>query len=129
MPTTEMPADENQDLCLRCAQFTCRLTHWLPGGNYTDGAYECQLCNQPGQAAAGVWHCLQCNWDAHVACYSRRKEAMDFADKVPQQLPQTAIDTDCPKPSLAWDPLALTGPHMAIGAGAGVRSVGEIALD
>ncbi len=44
------------------------------------------------------------------------------------QVPMT-VEADCPKPSLAWDPLALTGPHMAIGAGAGVRSVGEVALD
>lgn len=39
------------------------------------------------------------------------------------------VNTDCAKPSLAWDPLALSGPHAAIGAGAAARGVGEVALD
>lgn len=117
--------EDNQDLCMNCAEFSCRLSHWLPG-NFQQGAYDCQLCNQGGVANAGVWHCPKCSFAAHVSCYSRRKEAMELTL---QQAPQPLQEADCPKPSLAWDPLSLTGPHMAIGAGAGVRSIGEVALD
>lgn len=125
MQTAEQGVDDNQDLCLRCGQFTCRLTRWIPTTN-PEGAFECMLCTKPGLANAGVWHCTNCNWDAHISCYNKKKEA-EMADNIPVLTPST--DADCPKPSLAWDPLALTGPHMAIGAGAGLRSVGEVALD
>lgn len=118
-------ADENQDMCLRCGHISCKLMHWLPG-DYPDGQFTCLLCTQGGVANGGVYHCVDCNWDAHVSCYSRKKEEA-FAERPPVPVP--AADADCPKPSLAWDPLALTGPHMAIGAGAGLRNIGEVALD
>jgi len=124
----EQQGDDYQE-CMRCGQFSCKLVN-VPARNGAEGAFDCALCLKPGQAAAGVWHCFQCNADSHVACYSRKKEAMELADKAPHDiLSHSLTEADCPKPSLAWDPLVLTGPHMAIGAGAGVRGVGEVALD
>lgn len=127
-PQEGQQVDENQDICLKCGNFSCRLMHWLMPNSYPDGVFTCALCNNSGTAQAGVWHCFECNQDAHVSCYSRKKEALELAEKM-QNIPLPVAEADCPKPSLAWDPLSLTGPHKAIGAGAGVRSVGEVALD
>jgi len=121
----ETNAGDEQDICLRCTSTNCRLSHWLPG-TYPEGQYTCQLCKNSGIAGAGVWHCADCSWDAHVSCFANKKDE-SFATRVP--VPTPTVDADCPKPSLAWDPLSLSGPHMAIGAGAGMRNIGEVALD
>mmetsp|Transcript_51102 Transcript_51102/g.83955 ORF Transcript_51102/g.83955 Transcript_51102/m.83955 type:complete len:130 (+) Transcript_51102:37-426(+) len=67
---------------------------------------------------------------------ARRKEmqegrAAPKEDDYPALPPQDSniLTPDQPKPSFAWDPLDLSGPHHAIGAGAHVRNFGEVPLD
>jgi|UniRef100_A0A7S4GJV3 ribosomal protein L37AE/L43A len=111
---------DKKDTCPNCNGKNLRMMHWLPG-NYVEGQYICQLCTKPGVASSGVWHCLDCTWNAHISCFLTNK---NWARQT-----QAAVVADCPKPSLAWDPLSLTGPHMALGAAASQRCFGEVALD
>jgi hypothetical protein len=67
---------------------------------------------------------------------ARRKEMQEGKaaakdDDLPPLPPQDAniLTSDQPKPSFVWDPLDLSGPHMAIGAGAHARAFGEVPLD
>uniref|UniRef100_A0A7S1NQP2 Uncharacterized protein n=1 Tax=Eutreptiella gymnastica TaxID=73025 RepID=A0A7S1NQP2_9EUGL len=110
------------DKCLECDANNCRLLHYLPT-TFEDGCFDCKLCLTSGQATMGVWYCLDCQFTSHVSCFAYKKESLT---RVPVP---SHVHSDHPKPSLAWDPLALSGPHTAIGAGAGTRTMGEVALD
>ena len=37
------------------------------------GAFTCNICLKFGNANNGVWHCIECQYDAHGACFMRKK--------------------------------------------------------
>lgn len=79
------------DLCVRCespAQAVIRCSgnpdhtlEFLARPPYVQGILECNLCLKPG--SAGVYHCKECQFDAHQACAEIAKEVQYFAHPHP----------------------------------------------
>eukprot|EP01010_Urceolus_cornutus_P001457 NODE_1999_length_679_cov_148.252381_g1562_i0.p1 GENE.NODE_1999_length_679_cov_148.252381_g1562_i0~~NODE_1999_length_679_cov_148.252381_g1562_i0.p1 ORF type:complete len:183 (+),score=56.06 NODE_1999_length_679_cov_148.252381_g1562_i0:70-618(+) len=58
--------------CPACKTDTLKLTRILPQSNYDRGAYTCNLCMKFGNAHNTVWHCPQCDYDAHPTCMVKK---------------------------------------------------------
>lgn len=44
------------------------------------GGFTCNLCLKFGNAADGVWHCIQCQYDAHPICLANRQQVLSSSE-------------------------------------------------